>query len=175
MGLVVTVRSLLESARQKYGPERIQVTTVTPRRRLAELWGVELPAWVTDGFRYGVKSLIRLELANPNQYPCQEVRVQVLPPATGADPIAVNDLEALSQTGHVKSARRILAGSWKPLPVDLANVLPDTRLGTKNPRDTHLVATSCAPTVPALHDTQDVGNGHLRWERGFCQCRADAQ
>jgi hypothetical protein len=43
-----TCAAWLETARQKYGPQRIQVTTVTPRRRLAELWGVEVPAWVTD-------------------------------------------------------------------------------------------------------------------------------
>jgi len=43
-----TCAAWLETARQKYGPQRIQVTSVTPRRRLAELWGVELPAWVTD-------------------------------------------------------------------------------------------------------------------------------
>lgn len=44
----------------------MQVTTVIPRRWLAELWGVEVQAWVTDKFRYGVKSVIWLELANLN-------------------------------------------------------------------------------------------------------------
>jgi len=53
---------------------------------------------LADEFRYGVKSLIRLELVNPNQYACQEVCVQVLTPGTGADPATVGDLEALSQT-----------------------------------------------------------------------------
>jgi hypothetical protein len=32
-----TCAAWLETARQKYGPQRIQVTTVTSRRRLAEL------------------------------------------------------------------------------------------------------------------------------------------
>ena len=32
-----TCAAWLETARQKYGPQRMQVTTVTPRRRLAEL------------------------------------------------------------------------------------------------------------------------------------------
>jgi hypothetical protein len=153
-----TCAAWLRAAQQKYGPQRIQVTTVTPRRRLAELWGVELPAWVTDEFRYGAKSLIRLELVNPNQYTCQEVRVQVLTPGTGSDPTAVSDLEALSQTGHVESARRILAGLWKPLPVDIANVLPGTRLGAKDPRGAHRVTTSCAPMAPTLHDAKNAGH-----------------
>ena len=43
----------------------------------------------------------------------------------------------------------------------LVNVLPATRLGAKDPCGAHPVTTSCAPTVLALHDTQDVGNGHL--------------
>jgi hypothetical protein len=43
-----TCAAWLRAAQQKHGPERIQVTTVTPRRRLAELWSIELPAWVTD-------------------------------------------------------------------------------------------------------------------------------
>jgi hypothetical protein len=43
-----TCAAWLETGRQKYGPQRVKVTAVTPRRRLAELWGVELPAWVTE-------------------------------------------------------------------------------------------------------------------------------
>jgi hypothetical protein len=68
-----TCAAWLETARQKYGPQGIQVTAVPARRRLAELWGVEVSAWVTDEFRYDVKLLIQLELVNPNQYACQEV------------------------------------------------------------------------------------------------------
>jgi hypothetical protein len=65
---------------------------------------------LADEFRYGVKSLIRLELVNPNQYACQAVRVQVLTPGTGADPAAVGDLEALSQT-EVQIEARIRRGT----------------------------------------------------------------
>jgi hypothetical protein len=74
-----TCAAWLRAVQQKYGPERIQATTVTPRRRLAELWGIEVPAWVTDEFRYGVKSLLQLESANPNQYACQEVVLKCYP------------------------------------------------------------------------------------------------
>jgi len=37
-----------QAAQQKYGPERIQITTTSHRSRPAELWGVEVPDWVTD-------------------------------------------------------------------------------------------------------------------------------
>ncbi|RLC91048.1 MAG: hypothetical protein DRI77_14280, partial [Chloroflexi bacterium] len=63
---------------------------VTPRPLTVRL--------LADEFRYGVKSLIRLELVNPNQYACQGVRVEVLNPNVEADPVALGDLDALSQT-----------------------------------------------------------------------------
>ena len=53
---------------------------------------------LADEFRYGVKSLIRLELVNPNQYACQEVHVEVLDSNIEAVPTVVGDLDALSQT-----------------------------------------------------------------------------
>ena len=43
-----TCAAWLRAAQDKYGPERIQVQEVTCRGRLAELWGVEVPAWVSD-------------------------------------------------------------------------------------------------------------------------------
>jgi len=48
-------------------------------------------------FRYGVKSLIRLELVNLNQYACQDVRVEVLNPHVATVPAVVGNLDALSQ------------------------------------------------------------------------------
>jgi len=61
---------------------------------------------LADEFRYGVKSLIRLELVNPNQYACQEVHIEVLNPNVEAALAVVGDgstelaevLDALSQT-----------------------------------------------------------------------------
>jgi hypothetical protein len=53
---------------------------------------------LADEFRYGVKSLIRLELVNPNDYACQEVRATLLTSGVEAVPAAVGDLGALSQT-----------------------------------------------------------------------------
>jgi len=53
---------------------------------------------LADEFRYGVKSLIRLELVNPNQYASQEVHVEVLNSNIVAALTVVSDLDALSQT-----------------------------------------------------------------------------
>ena len=53
---------------------------------------------LTDEFRYGVKSRIRLELVNPNQYACQKVRIAVLNPNVEMAPALVGDLDALSQS-----------------------------------------------------------------------------
>jgi hypothetical protein len=64
--------------------------TVTPKPLTVRL--------LADEFRYGVKSFIRLELVNPNQYACQKVRVEVLNPNVEAAPVVVGDLDALSQT-----------------------------------------------------------------------------
>ena len=64
--------------------------TVTPKPLTIRL--------LADEFRYGVKSLIRLELVNPNQYACQQVRVEVLNPNVEAAPVIVGDLDALGQT-----------------------------------------------------------------------------
>ncbi|MGA9348015.1 MAG: hypothetical protein WBW48_04330 [Anaerolineae bacterium] len=52
---------------------------------------------LADEFRYGVKSLIRLELVNPNQYVCQEVRIEVLNSNVEAAPTMMGDLDPLSQ------------------------------------------------------------------------------
>jgi len=52
---------------------------------------------LADEFRYGVKSLVRLELVNPNRYACQEVRVEVLNSNVEAAPAAAGDLDALRQ------------------------------------------------------------------------------
>jgi len=52
---------------------------------------------LADEFRYGVKSLVRLELVNPNRYACQEVRVEVLNSNVEAAPVVVGDLDALRQ------------------------------------------------------------------------------
>jgi hypothetical protein len=41
--------------------------TITPKPLTVRL--------LADEFRYSVKSLIRLELVNPNNYACQELRV----------------------------------------------------------------------------------------------------
>ncbi len=60
---------------------------------------------LADEFRYGVKSLIRLELVNPNQYACQEVHVEVLNSNIEAAPTVVGDLDALSQTEMQIEAR----------------------------------------------------------------------
>jgi hypothetical protein len=43
-----TVAAWLRAAQERYGPHRIQIVSVTARSRLAELWQVEVPAWVTD-------------------------------------------------------------------------------------------------------------------------------
>jgi len=43
-----TCAAWLRAAQDKYGPERIQVQEVTGRERLAELEGVEVPAWAGD-------------------------------------------------------------------------------------------------------------------------------
>lgn len=43
-----TCAAWLQAAREKYGSERIHTVTITPRSQLAEMWSVELPAWVTD-------------------------------------------------------------------------------------------------------------------------------
>jgi len=43
-----TCAAWLQTAQEKYGPERIEVVTISHRSRLAELWGVEIPDWVTD-------------------------------------------------------------------------------------------------------------------------------
>ncbi|HUS70961.1 MAG TPA: hypothetical protein VM075_09345, partial [Anaerolineae bacterium] len=43
-----TCAAWLRAAQEKYGPERVRVQEVTCRGRLAELWDVEIPAWVTD-------------------------------------------------------------------------------------------------------------------------------
>jgi hypothetical protein len=53
---------------------------------------------LADEFRYGVKSFIRLELVNPNQYACQKVHAEVLTPNVEAGSVVVGDLNALSQT-----------------------------------------------------------------------------
>ena len=42
-----TCAAWLRTAQQKHGPERIEVVTISYRGRLAQLWGVEIPAWVT--------------------------------------------------------------------------------------------------------------------------------
>ena len=60
---------------------------------------------LADEFRYGVKSLIRLELVNPNQYACQEVHVEVLNSNIVAALTVVGDLDALSQTEVQVEAR----------------------------------------------------------------------
>ena len=52
---------------------------------------------LADEFRYGVKSLIRLDLVNPNQYTCQEVHVEVLDSSVEAALTMVGDLDPLSQ------------------------------------------------------------------------------
>lgn len=38
----------LREAAAKYGPVQIQVREITYRRRLSELWGVQLPSWLSD-------------------------------------------------------------------------------------------------------------------------------
>lgn len=43
-----TCAAWLRAAQDKYGPQRIQVVEITHRGRLAGLWGVEIPDWVTD-------------------------------------------------------------------------------------------------------------------------------
>jgi len=43
-----TCAAWLQTAQQKYGSERIEVVTISHRDRLTELWGVEVPDWVTD-------------------------------------------------------------------------------------------------------------------------------
>jgi hypothetical protein len=43
-----TCAAWLRAAQDKYGPERIQVHEITGRERLAELEGVEVPAWASD-------------------------------------------------------------------------------------------------------------------------------
>jgi len=43
-----TCAAWLQAAQEKYGPERIAVETISHRGRLAELWGVKVPDWVTD-------------------------------------------------------------------------------------------------------------------------------
>ena len=73
---------------------------------------------LADEFRYGVKSLIRLELVNPNQYACQEVHVEVLNPNVEAAPALVGDLASLSQTEVQIEARiRRTAGEMENLQV----------------------------------------------------------
>ena len=51
--LTVIVRHLtcaawLQAAQEKYSPECIQAETISHRGRLAELWGAEVPDWVTN-------------------------------------------------------------------------------------------------------------------------------
>jgi len=48
----------LRAAQERYGPERIEVTEISCRGRLAELWGVAVPAWVTE------EAIARSELLN---------------------------------------------------------------------------------------------------------------
>jgi len=82
---------------------------------------------LADEFRYGVKSLIRLELVNPNQYACQEVHVEVLYPNVEAVPTVVGDrsaersrrsLDALSQTEvQIKARIRRSTGDLTALQV----------------------------------------------------------
>ncbi len=52
---------------------------------------------LADEFRYGVKSLLRLELVNPNRYGCQDVHVEVLNANVEATPVLLGGLDALSQ------------------------------------------------------------------------------
>jgi len=60
---------------------------------------------LADEFRYGVKSLIRLEVVNPNQYACQELRVEVLNANVEALLAEIGDLGPLSQTEIQTEAR----------------------------------------------------------------------
>jgi hypothetical protein len=76
---------------------------------------------LADEFRYGVKSLVRLELVNSNQYACQNVRVQALTPNVEADPASVGDLDSLSQTEVQIEARiRRSAGDLKALKIQIS-------------------------------------------------------
>jgi len=72
----------------------VPLTVFTPAAVAPKPLTVRLLA---DEFRYGVKSLVRLELVNPNRYACQEVHVEVLNSNIEAAPVVVGDLDALSQ------------------------------------------------------------------------------
>ena len=86
---------------------------VTPRPLAVRL--------LVDQFRYGVKSLIRLELVNPNPYACQNVRVQALTPSVEAAPASVGDLDRLSQTEVQIEARiRRSAGDLNALKIQIS-------------------------------------------------------
>jgi hypothetical protein len=93
----------------------VPVAVFTPVRIEPKPLTVRLLA---DEFRYGVKSLIRLELVNPNQHPCQEVHVEVLNPNVEAAPTTVGDLDMLSQIEVQVEARiRRIAGEMESLQV----------------------------------------------------------
>jgi len=113
-----TCAAWLETARQKYGPQRIQVTTVTPRRRLAELWGVEIPAWVTDE-AIARSGLLELPLqAQPGQR-FENVVLEAfygpflaydrLPPAHLPDLLNNYDPERWAQAGQRPLVKEVLA------------------------------------------------------------------
>jgi len=63
--------------------------TITPKPLTVRL--------LADEFRYSVKSLIRLELVNPNNYACQELRVEVLNANVEAALFEIGDLDPLGQ------------------------------------------------------------------------------
>ena len=73
---------------------------------------------LADEFRYDVKSIIRLELVNVNQYACQETRVSVLTPNVETELVHLGELAATSPIEAQLEARiRRAAGETASLTI----------------------------------------------------------
>lgn len=75
---------------------------------------------LTDELRYGVKLLIRIEIVNPNRYACQDLQIEIPSRSVQADPLFLEEMEALGHV-EVEVEARIRRGSEKmtTLPVQI--------------------------------------------------------